>query len=329
MDKSTFSRQKVFIEKLKEILPAEKNLAGLLSEVLNISTDSVYRRLRCETPFSMDDYILLCEHLKISSDLSGGERTTQALFNFTLFENDETRVDKYLANLANTLQQIELTSDKRVYYATEDIPLFYYFIFPELTAFKIFFWKKSIISDNYNTNTYFNVKGETPETIAHCREIFDRYCRVPSIEIYPERTLDSTVRQLEYYWESDMLATEDAKLLLDQLEATAVYLKDIASKSSKLTDSDNKNLEMYVSDLMINTNTIMVEIGSMKSVYKSVNTFNSLSTSHLQYCAETDRWMQNLIRKSTLISGIAERHRMKLFRHALNAIEALRKKVNG
>jgi hypothetical protein len=48
---------------------------------------------------------------------------------------------------------------------------------------------------------------------------------------------------------------------------------------------------------------------------------NSLTTSNQQFCEEIEHWTKNLIKKSTLISGIAEKQRFQFFSKAYKAID--------
>jgi hypothetical protein len=47
---------------------------------------------------------------------------------------------------------------------------------------------------------------------------------------------------------------------------------------------------------------------------------NSLATANPQFCEETEHWLKNLEKKSTLISGVSEKLRYKFFTTMLNTI---------
>ena len=54
-----------FIELLKRSAPMHISLAEELSELLQISLDSVYRRLRCETDITLSETFAICKHFNI------------------------------------------------------------------------------------------------------------------------------------------------------------------------------------------------------------------------------------------------------------------------
>ena len=57
-----------FFEKLKQLLPPNISLANAISDVLEISADGAYRRMRGESVLSMDELVKLCRHYRIPPD---------------------------------------------------------------------------------------------------------------------------------------------------------------------------------------------------------------------------------------------------------------------
>jgi hypothetical protein len=57
-----------FIATLKKAIPANLNLADEVSELLEISADSAYRRLRGETDITLEEMVLLAKTYNISLD---------------------------------------------------------------------------------------------------------------------------------------------------------------------------------------------------------------------------------------------------------------------
>ncbi len=53
-----------FLDRVNDLVPRDTSLVQELADLLNISTDSAYRRMRGETQLSFDETILLCDHYK-------------------------------------------------------------------------------------------------------------------------------------------------------------------------------------------------------------------------------------------------------------------------
>jgi len=58
-----------FIEHLKKVAPKNMSLVDEIAEILGLSNDSAYRRLRGETALSLDETMLLCKKFRISLDM--------------------------------------------------------------------------------------------------------------------------------------------------------------------------------------------------------------------------------------------------------------------
>jgi hypothetical protein len=78
---------------------------------------------------------------------------------------------------------------------------------------------------------------------------------------------------------------------------------------------------------MIGNNSILANIGSTKIAYVSNNTFNMMSTTSADFVHENELWLNNLLKKSTLISGVAEKQRNQFFRVLRDKVETLRQKI--
>jgi hypothetical protein len=113
------------------------------------------------------------------------------------------------------------------------------------------------------------------------------------------------------------------------LEELNLVLKK-ASKSSKLIgkgESGRENFKLYKSEVMIGNNSILANIGSTKIAYVSNNTFNMMSTTSADFVHENELWLNNLLRKSTLISGVAEKQRNQFFRVLRDKVEMVKQKI--
>jgi hypothetical protein len=87
------------------------------------------------------------------------------------------------------------------------------------------------------------------------------------------------------------------------------------------------NFKLYASEVQIGNNSLLVQTEKLKISLLSFNTFNSLLTFNLNYCLENERWIQNLIRKSVLISEVSEKHRFRFFRRMSAMVDALKKRI--
>ncbi len=334
--KTEESAQTKLMQRLKDALPPNISLVDELADLLQVSNDSAYRRMRGETALSIEEIAAICKHFKLSFDaFLNSNDNGLVTFSYHQLNSHVNSYKEYLQNISNDLDKFIHFEDKQIIYAAEDIPVFHHFHYPELTAFKIFYWNKSILNSKGFEELTFNKSLVSEELIEIAKGVLDRYTQIPSIEIWSDDTVNSTAKQIEFYWDAGFFSTkEDALLICDQLSQTLERIKKQAELNSKL-DRDNKpcgsenNYTLYHSDVMIGTNCILVNMGGTKATYLSYHTFNVMLTTNVNYSNETDLWLKNLIRKSNLISGVAEKQRYQYFKRVESVMKKLRDKIEN
>jgi hypothetical protein len=317
------SAQTVLMQRIKSALPSNISLVDELADLLNISNDSAYRRIRGETALSIEEIAAICKHFKISFD-SFINSSNDRFVNFTYHQlsSHSNSFKEYLQNIKSNLGLLlKFPEDQRqIIFAAEDIPVFHHFAHTELTAFKIFYWNKSILSASGFEDKKFETIHIDKSLLELAKDIYDLYSKISSIEIWSDDTVNSTIKQIEFYWDSGAFKSkQDALLICEEVNLMLTRICKQAELNVKL-DTDHKpassqsNYALYHSDVMIGNNCVLATMGAIQETYISYHTFNSMFTNNVTYCAETELWLKNLIRKSSLISGVAEKQRYRYFK---------------
>lgn len=322
-----------FIKQIRQLIPAHHNLVDELADVLQVSNDSAYRRIRGETALTMDEIILLCNHYRISFDSFNINTPGTVTFTYLPLGNDERSFEKYLKNMLTDLKKIEGFEKKELLFAAEDIPIFHHFYFPYLTAFKIFYWNNSILNSPELEGKKFDPGFVPPQMLKVAEDILDRYCNIPSQEIWCEDTLNSTLKQIEYYWDIQVIrSTGDALQLCDELEEMVRRIQVQAENGYKLNKKNEpvkgSTFRLYNTDLMIGNNCILVYMDGVKGVYVTNQTFNAMITTNVAFCNETETWFNNLTRKSNAISADDKAGSDRFFNNLYNRLEKLKEKIS-
>ncbi len=321
-------------EKIKQLLPANTSFVDELALVLNISNDSAYRRIRGEKLLSIEELLKLGTSYHISFDSLLQNNIDNVSFNYRSI-NGNLSFEAYFNSILNSMKMVAGFEKKELIYIAKDIPLVQYFEYPQITAFKLFFWYKTILGDaKFETDQYD--PALIPNSIFETgRQIRGEYLKIPSTEIWNKETVNSTLNQIEFYYDSGYFT--DLSLLasiFDELKQLILHIKSDAAlgyKTSLIHPSteDKNNYKLYYNEITIGDNTIFFDLGDRKIVNITHNVLNILTTSNPEFCNETLRTLKNIIKKSDLISVVSEKHRNKFFKVILQKIEALRAKLLG
>jgi hypothetical protein len=235
--------------------------------------------------------------------------------------------------MGNDIKKIGGSPSNEIMYAADDVPVWHHFFSDELISFKLFYWLKSILCSPEYADALFDPSEIDPELISYAKELLNNYNKTTSTEVWTEDTINSTLKQIEYFWESGYFSKKsDALMMCDLMTEEINLLQKKAAKSSKLIgpgESGVENFKLYKSEVMIGNNSILANIGSTKIAYVSNNTFNMMSTTNADFVHENEHWLQNLVRKSTLISGVGEKQRNQFFRLLRDKIELVKNKIDN
>ncbi len=326
-------QQRLF-QQLKQQVPENGNLAEMVASLLYISTDSAYRRMRCETPLTADELVALCRHFKLSLDemLQEG-RAEKTIFETYRVDHAEARFEDYLGGILLQLQAIDALPEKEIIYASKDIPLFHFFHSPLLLAFKHFFWMKTIIQHPDYQQRIFEPGPPEPFLLKTAAAILELYNRIPSTEVWNIESINSTLLQLEFYRETNVFRSADDLLqLCDALEEAVDHVETQAEYGAKGERNQalqirKTNYRFFYNTVILADTTIFVQSPGFQRVFINYGVLNYLTTTDKRFVQSVYADLQNLLRKSTLISQGSSRQRSIFFRTLRESIRAQKQKI--
>ncbi|MEA2042282.1 MAG: hypothetical protein U9N85_06985 [Bacteroidota bacterium] len=329
MQKNTIQLR--LFEYIKKMLPENRSLADDLADVLNLSYDSVYRRLRGNTSLDIEEVGVLCSHYGISFDSFTGD-SNNAVFRYNKLDTYKG-FEYYLSSILDDMKRIYASENNEIIYAAIDVPIFHHFKYPELSAFKMFYWMKAVVDIPEMEEKKFSIEHVSPQYAELGKAIYDIYTRIPSIEIWTKETINSLVKQIEFFWDSGHFeTTEDALKVCEQAKLEIQTLKDQAKAGNKLMQENGAQenaFTLYHCDIEIGNNCIYTKRAESDLVYLSVHTFNKIITGNPEFVKDSAVWLNNLIKKSTLISGVSEKSRYKFFKSVDTKLDRLYEKIQA
>jgi hypothetical protein len=314
--------QLLFMERVKSMLPSHMVLSDVLAELLNISKDAAYRRIRGETSLSLDEVLLICERFRITFEsLSNPNAVT---FQFKQLKPEIDSFKEYLQGMLSDLLRIRSFENAEIIYAAEDIPVFHHFPHPLLSAFKTYYWMRSIMNIRELDGTRFTSGLIDASVLELGKQVYEVYMSIPSAEIWTDGTIGSTLDQIKYYWEAGLF--EDAATGRAVCDEFIQELRTIQGYC-ELGTKHHKAFRFYHNDIMIGNNCVLIKAGSTRFCYLSHHSFNFMLTTDFAFSGETENWLDNMMKRSMLISGVSEKQRNIFFMEMIRRIEVLKAKM--
>lgn len=323
--------QEFLFQRIKELLPPHVTLVDAIAGILNLSSDSAYRRIRGETPMVLDEVSELCSHYNISLDQLLNITSHSILFENVRVNSGNYDYIAYLKGMLAQIQYVQSFTHKNIIYLTKDIPVFHNFYDETLLAFRYFFWMKTIIHDRSFEQRKFDFNCVTPEIISLSRQITQAYNCIPSTEIWNTECINSTISQIEFYRESGYFSSvADIRAIYESLEKTMLHLKDQVEYGSKFMPGENPetrkdNFSFFYNRVVLGNNTILVTTDNTRIVFFNYEILHYMFTRDEGFCNACNDDLKNQIKRATLISQTGERHRNIFFGILLNKIRERKK----
>lgn len=323
--------QQLLFKQIKAKLPAHLSIAEEVAELLGISNDSAYRRIRGEKPLSVDELQKLAVHFNIAVDQLLNVTDNSIVFSGNYPQSGPFDLGEYLDNMLAGINAVNAAKDKTIWYEAKDMPLFYYFLYDELAAFKFFFWMKTALPGNKYSNTFFE-DNDLPTIISRKgKEILRQYVQVPGVEIWSLDSINATLRQIEYYNYTGVFRTKDTPAMLyTQLEQAVTHIKTQADQGHKYCDGCNgneHNYQLYYNEMFLGHNSIFTETDGVQTVFINHGVLNYMTTRDEQFCRFTKTTLTNIMKRSVLISTSGEKERSRFFNKLLATITRSREDV--
>ncbi len=300
-----------------------------IADLLNISNDSAYRRIRGEKPIDLEEIYKLCSHFRVSLDQVFQLKSEGILFKGKLNNNAKDNFNDWLKDLQQQLLLVNGFDKKQIYFLIKDIPPFYFFQIPELAAFKFFFWMKSILYDKNFKGVKFRWDDERYHAFYEtCQTTVRLYNQLPTTEIWNVESLNSTLRQIEFYREAGcFVRSEDIRLLYAKVAEMLSHIEQQAELGVKytlgqLSTANAPAYRLFVNELILGDNTFLAEYGSNRITFLNHSVLYFVGTQDESFNNTMFNNLDNLMQKSTLISKVGEKERSQFFNNLHRNIQS-------
>ena len=325
--------QIALFQAIKHKLPDELSFVHEIAELLGISYDSAYRRIRGDKPLTLEELISLNTRFGISLDIFLNLDSRNTIFNCYAVDPENFKIIQWLDTILADMNRINQVAEKEIIYAAKDPPLFHYFQFPEIGAFKMFFYQKTLLQFPEFSDRKLRLDDADEEILETGKKLLISSIKIPTTEIWNEDTFNITLRQIEYYWVAGFFTSKDDVLnLCDKLEKWLRHIQKQAELGFKfLYGQDPVGVEgsfkMYENEIVLNDNSILVKTAEFSTVYLTFNVLSLLTTTNTVFANYLDNYFKGLIKQSNLISVSGTKERIRFFNKLLQSIEQFKNSI--
>lgn len=304
------NHQEVLLKIIRKKIGHNASLIDEVAKVLQISYDAAHRRVSQKSKISIEEAVVLCKHHEISLDIIYNEEN-KVVVEKTKEVNSMDDLALYFDFSASKLSNY-LDTNTTIYYSAKDIPLFYTIGGSLLSKFKLYVWQ-SLLLENNDPQPFekFTVQQSLLQASAVLKKVYDDS---EVHEIWNDTTINSTVQQVNYFFDSGLLSYEKALLILEELKHE---LSKIEEKSSK----NNSGFNLYYNELIILNNNVLFHNDSKKSLFVPYTILGYFITNDVLTTENARLYFLHQIKNSKLLNTSGTRDRKMFFNKVYQKID--------
>lgn len=321
--------QIAFFNRLKESVPRHLSFVDEIAEKLHISYDSTYRRIRGEKPLTFEEAGILSTAFKVSLDqfFSIGVGNNNLMFSANYIDRDNADIEGYLKELCRQLEYFNSFKEKEIIYLNRDLPIFYSLMFPELASFKYYFWSRYNLNYADFRKASFSATGDVSDlSINLGKQICDTYLQIPSTEVWSLDAINLSLNQIEFCRQTKIFASDlDVLNIYKCLHKLIDHIEDQVDAGFKFPAgkkplSGQAKYKVFINEFVAGDNTVIVQLDNKRMVSLNHNSLNYMMTANEKFVEYTYQTVQNLLKKSALISETGEKERHLFFNNLRSRI---------
>lgn len=313
------SNQELLLKEIRKQLSISTSLNDEIASILNISYDASHRRVSGKSKFSMDETLHLASHFNISLD---------KLF----LKNDKVIVEKtieitslkdmlsYFKKSAERIEQLTVGEKPTLYYSAKDIPLFYFMDNTIISKFKAYVWLTLLNSEQINVSFENFVVDES--FMEHTQKLKKVYENAIVKEVWNDTTINSSLQQILYFYESGLLSFKSATALYLDLKRILKLIKDKSNQP-------NSNFSIYYNELILLNNNMLIETNEKLTMFIPYTLLGYFITDNKESCHNVHQFFNQQIINSKPLNQSGIKDQNLFFNRANRKIDYYHEQLNN
>jgi len=313
--------QEQLLEKLSAELPKNTSLIDAVATALDISYDAAHRRTSLKSKLSLDESVKLAQYYNLSLDrLFENTSKTIIAVQKTKPIHTEDDLKLYFDSSYDSLEPLLGSNNSEILYSAKDLPLFYTLDDSILSRFKMFVWLKLL--DPTMASKGFENFSLKVDTITSAKALGSLYQNLNTTEIWDITSINSTLKQIHFYYEAGHLTTTTA---LNLCEA----LKKLILEISKKVQPKNTQYLLYYNELLLMNNNVLVSNNGEQSLFVPFTILSYYQTSDKITCRQASDFLKKQLESSKLLNTAGEKEKLLFFNKIHSKIDALKQLIEA
>ena len=303
--------QEKLLKAIRHRLDATTSLIDEVATVLSISYDAAHRRVSQKSKFSIEEAIALCRHYGLSMDgLFAGDK--KVVVEKTAEIRTMADMAGYFKHSAENISSFLQYPDAKMYYSAKDIPLFYTIGGTLLSKFKLYVWLNLLAgTQNQEAFEQFTIDASLLQYSARLKAVYDN---VEVHEIWNDTTINSTLQQVYYFFQSGLLSLPNALLLCADLKAILQNAEDRCCNGQG-------NFNLYYNELLILNNNVLLSAPQKQSLFVPYTMLGYFITDDLDTCTNAQSFFKQQLKNSKSLNLSGTRDRKVFFNRAHQKVD--------
>lgn len=249
--------QELLLKTIRKQLNSKTSLIDEIAVILSISYDAAHRRIAQKSKFSIEETIQLCHHYGLSMDAVFGNANKVLVEKTKEIQSFDDMV-QYFEQSANYLRYYQDSPQATLFYSAKDIPLFYTIGGTLLSKFKLYVWLNLLIDrEKQESFEKFHLPRSLQEYSTQLKSVYEN---VAVSEIWNDTTINSTLQQICYFFESGLLTGANATLIYEEVK----LLLDLVEEKSSRNDA---RYHLYYNELLILNNNVLISHAEKSTLF--------------------------------------------------------------
>lgn len=312
------------LEKEMAVMKFEKDkVVSILTDILCLGREAVYRRLRGDVKFSLEEVTRISLKLGISIDtiigLKDKEKSVIDL-DFVKAESNfvkeyHLKIDEYSRLLATMNSKY---GDVSVLSAFNRLPYIFYLHLENIAKFRMYKWAYQMRALN---DLSFKSLVLPQDIIESQTRFVDEVKKVREMSlVLSSDVFASFVNDINYFRRLGLVDDDDIRVLKHELMQ---MLKDYENYAVSGSLGGNSNFKLYISDLDLNFSNMVFKYSKYHYTYVNIFDLGGIESHSETLCAYQGKWVNAMKRCSKLISESNEIERYLYFEKQKSLIDGL------